>query len=360
MNTNLQHELDQKYNNFNDAYADDALDEYAEYEAAFDPMQTDRRARRKRKAKVVHIAKKSTDQQIVELAEDISRLEAGFKITYQPARHEGKWLLSSLQPFYQQGVISDVIAQVKGGKEASVYRCEATEAFAQANDMDTRMIAAKVYRPRQFRNLSNDAMYRQGRNILKSNGKAAKKTDHRMMRAVGKKTAYGVQVSHTSWLMYEFNTLSALHRAGAAVPPAYSSGENAILMGYIGDERRAAPALNEIDLTPEDAMPLFKSVLHNVDLLLGQGWIHGDLSAYNILYWDGEVTLIDFPQVTHCKDNPNAYNILRRDIQRVCEYFSQYEVRANPHQITQSFWEKYAAEDPQMQAADLSRVFEEQ
>ena len=41
-----------------------------------------------------------------------------------------------------------------------VYRCEAHPS------MGVEWIAAKVYRPRQFRNLSNDAMYREGRHFL--------------------------------------------------------------------------------------------------------------------------------------------------------------------------------------------------
>jgi len=77
--------------------------------------------------------------------------------------------------------------------------------------------AAKVYRPREFRNLRNDKMYREGRPILTAAGRRVKKTDHRLLRAVGKKTEFGVQVEHTSWLMYEYTTLKQLHDAGAAV-----------------------------------------------------------------------------------------------------------------------------------------------
>jgi RIO kinase 1 len=69
--------------------------------------------------------------------------------------------------------------------------------------------------------------------------------------------------------------------------------------------------------------------------------IHGDLSAYNILYWEGKVTLIDFPQVTNPQTNRNAYQILRRDIERVCEYFDKWEVRSNPRDITDKLWDKY-------------------
>ena len=44
------------------------------------------------------------------------------------------------------------------------------------------------------------------------------------MRAVGKKTAFGVQVQHTSWLMHEYTTLDRIHRAGGAVPEPVLEG----------------------------------------------------------------------------------------------------------------------------------------
>src|SRR5688500_2115717 len=98
--------------------------------------------------------------------------------------------------------------------------------------------------------------------------------------------------------MYEYTTMARLHGAGAAVPRPYAAGENAILMTYYGDEQRAAPTLNEVHLSKAEATPLFEEVLRNIELLLQHGQIHGDLSAYNILYWQGSVVLIDFPQVT--------------------------------------------------------------
>jgi len=156
-----------------------------------------------------------------------------------------------------------------------------------------------------FRNLRNDKMYREGRELLTADGKHGK-PDDRMIRAVGKKTAYGQQVAHTSWLMYEYQPLDTLYRAGASVPQALSSAENALLMGYCGDENLAAPTLSEIALDRDEARLLFNDVLRNIEIMLQNNMIHGDLSAYNILYWEGEITLIDFPQVTDSKGNSRA------------------------------------------------------
>jgi RIO kinase 1 len=260
------------------AEIDTILDKYDDYDDG-DAWDRPGGGRRQRKPPVARRPKRSQQEIVADLA-DASGLEAGFNITYKPARYEEAWLLSSLRGFYDQHLISDVLAQVKGGKEASVYRCVAHP----STGMD--LVAAKVYRPRQFRNLSNDKMYREGRAILTSDGRPVKETDHRTMRAIGKKTAFGVQVAHTSWLMYEFTTLGRLFRAGAAVPEPVSAGENAILMAYYGDDVRAAPTLNEISLPRDEAAALFQETLRNVDLLLQHGLIHGDLSAFYLLYWD--------------------------------------------------------------------------
>ena len=53
---------------------------------------------------------------VAEVAET-SGLESGFTTTYKPSRHEEGWLLSSIQSFYEQNLIRDVLYLVKGGKE---------------------------------------------------------------------------------------------------------------------------------------------------------------------------------------------------------------------------------------------------
>lgn len=329
------------------------IDKYEQYEEQFDPLKIDRQARRKRRPKANHRPKKPDDQIITEIADTVG-LEGGFDTTYQPARYEAEWLLGSLRTFYDQELISDVLFQVKGGKEANVYCCKAGPAA-----MGQDLLAAKVYRPRRFRNLRNDAMYREGREILTPDGHAVKKNEYRVMRAVSKKSSFGEQVQHTSWLMHEYTTLERLHGAGAAVPVPVGSAENAILMGYVGDARQAAPTLHEINLDPAEVEMLFDEVFQNIELMLQHDMIHGDLSAYNILYAAGDVTVIDFPQVVNGKSNPRARFILERDIQRVCEYFVRQGMRIDPAAIADDLWRRYFALDPQDQAADESRLDDE-
>ncbi|MFQ5420882.1 MAG: RIO1 family regulatory kinase/ATPase, partial [Anaerolineae bacterium] len=216
----------------------------------------------------------------------------------------------------------------------------------------------------------NDKLYRQGRRTLTANGRPIHGSDVRSIRAMGKKTAYGQQLMHTSWLMHEYTTLEMLYAAGAAVPRPVAAGTNAILMAYIGDERIAAPTLNQISLDRSESHTLFVEVMRNVALLLAHGRIHGDLSAYNILYWQGRITLIDFPQVvnshisrdTHAigsRVNPDAFDILERDITRVCDYFRRFGITNDPRDITDDLWWRYTENDTENKLADLSWYLEE-
>lgn len=254
-----------------------------------------------------------------------------YDFTYEASRHEEWWLLDSLGPFYDGQWFDDVLRIVKGGKEASVYLCKANPSA------DTKLLAAKVYRPRALRNLRKDHIYREGRNHLDHNGLVMYKD--RQMRAMKKRTEYGQELMHTSWIEHEFRTLKILHRAGCDIPTPYASAHNAILMDFIGDELMGAPTLNEIFLDPAEAQMLFERVIYNLEIMLAHQRVHGDFSAYNILYWEGEITLIDFPQAINPLKNPNAYSFFQRDVQRICEYFQAQGVEIDPHKLANDLWE---------------------
>ncbi len=219
---------------------------------------------------------------------------------------------------------------MKGGKEASVYLCK-----AGASD-DAKLMAAKVYRPRSLRNLKNDGQYRTGRADLDESGRVI--LDDRALRAMKKRTDFGEELRHQSWIAYEYKTLQALHSAGANVPRPYAMAKNAILMDYVGDRENPAPPLSAVSLRVEEAKTIFARVLYNIDLILAQGRVHGDLSAYNVLYWDGSITLIDFPQVVLIGTNPTAWMIFQRDITRICQYFASQGVVYDHRKLAADMW----------------------
>jgi RIO kinase 1 len=288
----------------------------------------------------------SEERQFVHEQDDSS---ASFKFTYKAARFEEWWLLESIGQFYEHKWITDVLRRLKGGKEASVYLCRSGPAI------EAPLVAAKVYRPRSLRNLKNDGQYRTGRVDLDVNGKAIVKDGD--LHAMEKRTNYGEELRHQSWIAYEFQTLEMLQAAGADVPRPYAMEKNAILMDYIGDFDAAAPTLNSVSLDRDEVKPLYERVIRDIDLLLANHRIHGDLSAYNILYWDGDLTLIDFPQVVQPESNPAAWTIFLRDVTRICQYFASQGLRRDARKLATDLWTSHGYKvmkevDPSLLDAD--------
>jgi len=249
-----------------------------------------------------------------------------FNPTFLASRRDGPWILSSLAHFYEEDLITDVLHAVKSGKEASVYCCVAHPATGAA------YLAAKVYRPRMFRSLKNDAIYRQSR--------VQHDRDGRIVRNVRRFDAghKGRALQVKSWIDYEFQTQCLLYESGANVPRPLSHIGNAVLMEYIGDVDDPAPLLREVKLTRSEARPLFDCILRNIALFLASSRIHGDLSEYNILYWRGAVSIIDFAQAVDPRQNPSVFPLLLRDIERVCSYFARYGVVADAHSLAWDMW----------------------
>jgi len=253
-----------------------------------------------------------------------------YDFTYAASRHEEWWLLDSLGSFFEEQWFDDGLKIVKGGKEASVYLCQANVST------DRDLLAAKVFRPQSLRNLRRDHLYREGRSRLDEDGLTI--LGDRQYRAMKNRTPYGQELMHTSWIEHEFRTMKLLHSVGCDIPRPHASDHNAILMDFIGNENVSAPTLNSIRLDKNERQRLFDKIMHNVNLMLQNGRVHGDLSAYNILYWDEEITLIDFPQAINPVRNPNAYTIFQRDIKRICEYFTAQGLHNDHKKLAEDLW----------------------
>ncbi len=303
------------------------MNDYSDYLDVFESNGYERRKKLKTKPKLRRI------ESIGKLVEPGDHIEGGFKPSFTSSRHEREWILTYLGPFYEDHMISDVLRQVKGGKEATVYCCAAHPSTG------LELIAAKVYRPRMFRNLRNDALYRKGREDMDDQGKGVR--DRRRLLAIKKKTRVGKQLQHISWLAHEFQTMRLLYEAGVSLPKPIACNDNAILMAYMGDEEMAAPTLNHVTLSAEEAQPLFDRLIHDVDLMLSQARVHADLSAYNVLYWAGEVKIIDFPQAVDPFVNPHAFELFTRDVTRLCQYFARCGIAADSAELATEIWARY-------------------
>lgn len=240
-------------------------------------------------------------------------------------RDEQSVLLDLLDSFLDDSVITEVLEVVQGGKEATVFRCRA------APSTGDEFYAAKVYRPMERRNFRNDAMYQQGRVIV----------NHRTRRAYENKSDFGRKVQYGRWVNSEYETQTMLYAAGADVPRPVRCNGNAILMEWLGDAQTAATQLRHAHLSHSEAPPLFERLMGNVELLLRNNRIHADLSPFNVLYWQGEVKLIDFPQAVDPRENRVAYELLCRDVENVCRHFERFGVRADSYRIASGLWSRY-------------------
>ncbi len=261
-----------------------------------------------------------------------------FAAALQVTDAERAWIRQHLRPFHENQLILDVVGRVKAGKEATVYACSAHPSTGRS------LVAAKLYRERSLRSSKNVGQYQQGRGMLDEGGGDARPRSRRMDKAVAQKTTRGRAAVQTSWLMHEFTLLQSLHAQGADVPEPIEHAPQALLMEFIGDEADAAPTLNDIELDSGEAQRLFERVLFNVELLLGLGWVHGDLSAYNILHWQGQIVLIDFPQVVDVQNNPRAREIFERDLERVTQYFERQGWSVDPRRLARELWSKHVTE----------------
>jgi RIO kinase 1 len=227
--------------------------------------------------------------------------------------------------FYDEGFITDVLFAVKSGKEATVYCAKAHPGRPE------KYYALKHYRPLALRAFRNDAVYQEGR--------FGRET--RDVRAMRTKTRKGRIFQFGSWLAHEYATLRVLHEAGADVPRAIASAANGLLLEFVGEGDVPAPMLAAVRLEPDEADQLLKRLLANIAILLARDVVHGDLSAYNVLYSQDRPVIIDLPQAVDARVNSNAGVLLARDVANICRYFARQGVSCDPVGIADDLWNRY-------------------
>lgn len=311
----------------------DVYEKYLDFDDEYDATGQPIRHGRKRPATKVRKTNKPVMTDLTDFVDDTMAWIPSYAAHLDPQHHERQWLIESLASFYNDNLLTDVTRRVKGGKEANVYCCTAHP----ATGMD--LIAAKLYRPRILRTLKNDAVYKAGRQLRGEDGKQLK--GRREKLALLQKTRFGQHLDMVWWIGNEYAVQSKLYDAGADVPQPIGHNGNTILMEYIGDGWLPAPPLSDVTLAPDEATGLFGKVLDNVRIMLDNHYVHGDLSAFNILYWEGNISIIDFPQVVNARTNPHAQVLLQRDVKRVCDYFARFGVKSNPALIMRELWEPY-------------------
>ncbi len=249
---------------------------------------------------------------------------------YGEARNRAFEIEASLEPLFSDGLITEVLGLVRKGKEANVYCCRGSRWSGR------EYVAAKVYRAIEQRGFRNDADYQPGRD---------RQLGAREKRALANKSRRGHALQSGVWIYSEFETLNMLHQAGADVPEPIVCAGSALLMEFIGEEAEAAPMLARVAMTPEESRICLRQIIENVALWLRCDRIHGDLSAYNVLYREGGIVVIDFPQAIDPRFNRNARALLERDLENVCGHFARSGLNPDPKRIANEMWNRYVVGD---------------
>ncbi|MGH9197137.1 MAG: RIO1 family regulatory kinase/ATPase [Acidimicrobiia bacterium] len=216
-----------------------------------------------------------------------------------------------------EGFRDEVLGTIKSGKEAEVLLVERTAG------MGSHYLALKRYKDPKERAFRRDQIYREGRRMRK---------ESREQKAVELGTNYGRKLIASQWSGAEFEYMRKLWAAGASVPFPVEFGSS-LLMQFVGNEEYAAPRLVDARLTKAEAEHVLEELIRNLRLFSELGIVHADLSAFNVLVWEGEVFVIDFPQAIDLAHNPHGFDLLYRDVVNVCSYFKKWRIPIDPDAI---------------------------
>ena len=227
-----------------------------------------------------------------------------------------------LQSLIEEGLIDTVVLQLMSGKEAAVYVVRSGE--------DT--LCAKVYKEATHRSFRQAVDYTENRKTKNS----------RQARAMAKGTKFGRQSQEAAWQSAEVDALYRLAAAGVRVPAPHNFLDGVLLMELVTDEHgEAAPRLNDVMFTPEQARAHHAMLLLQVVRMLCAGVVHGDLSEFNILLGANGPVIIDLPQAVDAAGNNHAQRMLLRDVLNLRDFFGRFAPELLHTDFGPEIWDLY-------------------
>ncbi|MDN8615691.1 PA4780 family RIO1-like protein kinase [Variovorax ginsengisoli] len=227
-----------------------------------------------------------------------------------------------LQALIDEGLIDSVVRQLMSGKEATVY-------VVRCGD-DTR--CAKIYKEATQRSFRQAVDYTENRKVKNT----------RLQRAMAKGTKFGRQATEAAWQSAEVDALYRLAAAGVRVPEPYNFCDGVLLMELVADAQGdAAPRLNDVVFSPEDARLHHATLLAEVVRMLCAGVVHGDLSEFNVLLAADGPVIIDLPQAVDAAGNNHARRMLLRDVANLADFFGQVAPELLSSRYGEEIWNLY-------------------
>ncbi|KAL5748331.1 hypothetical protein ACOSQ2_025628 [Xanthoceras sorbifolium] len=198
-----------------------------------------------------------------------------------------------------RGVFHDINGCISTGKEANVYH---------ATKSDGLELAIKVYKTSVLvfkdrdRYVQGDYRFRYG--YCKHNPRKMVKT----------------------WAEKEMRNLMRIKAAGIRCPTPYLLRLHVLVMEFIGKSGWAAPRLKDAALSSDKLRESYVEIIITMRTLYQKcKLVHGDLSEYNILYFEGHLYIIDVSQTVDL-DHPHALDFLREDCIHVSDFFKKHGV----------------------------------
>ena len=227
-----------------------------------------------------------------------------------------------LQSLLEEGLIDTVVLQLMSGKEAAVY-------VVRSGD---ETLCAKVYKEATQRSFRQAVDYTENRKTKNS----------RQARAMAKGTKFGRQSQEAAWQSAEVDALNRLADAGVRVPKPRNFLDGVLLMELVTDEHgEAAPRLNDVIFTPEQARAHHAMLLLQVVRMLCAGVVHGDLSEFNILLGADGPVIIDLPQAVDAAGNNHAQRMLLRDVVNLRDFFGRFAPELLRTDFGPEIWDLY-------------------
>ena len=148
-------------------------------------------------------------------------------------------------------------------------------------------------------------------------------------REVSKGREYTADKDHVSWQYTarkaaerEYEALETLY-PDVRVPRPVDQNRHAIVMERVDDVE-----LDRASLETEQVRPILSLILEEMAKAYDLGFVHADMSEYNLFVGPEGITIFDWPQAVST-DHENARELLERDVENITAYFR----RKYPQQV---------------------------